>query len=75
VAVAAGELVGALSIDAVHELHAAREVRVRRVDDEVVVRPHQHVRPANPVEASDDTRDEVEKEHAEVIVREEVALV
>ena len=69
------QLVVALRVDAIQELHAEREVGLRCVHDEVVVGSHQDVRPADPLETPDDASHEIEEEHATVVVDEEVSLV
>jgi hypothetical protein len=68
---AAALLVEALGVDAVEALHALREQRAGRLDDDVVVRPHQAERVHAPVEAFDHPAEQGEEVAPVVVVEED----
>jgi hypothetical protein len=72
---AATAAVGSLRVTAVQDLHAVRQTLARRLDDGVVVGPHQAERVDCPVKPLDDQRQETEKVPPVVVVHEQPRLV
>jgi hypothetical protein len=68
VAAAAMPPVEALGVDAVEAVHPVRELPERRLDDEVVMRPHQTEDEAAPALPLDHLAEEREERRAVVIV-------
>ena len=64
-----------LRVAAVQELHSARELVPRGVEDEVVVRRHQAERMERPLEALDAATEVCQELAAVVVVEEDVAAV
>jgi hypothetical protein len=64
-----------LRVAAVHQFHAEGQVRLLRLDDQVIVARHQAVRMAGPVVPSDDRAQQRQECFPVAIVEEDLAMI